>query len=64
MIDLGPNAIFIVSSYAGVFVVTSLLIIWVWASSKKQRARLDDLKRRGIYRRSENDNIDSMEQTS
>lgn len=53
MIDLGPHAIFIVSAYIGVVLVTSLLIIWVWSGSRKQRQRLADLEARGIRRRSD-----------
>ena len=55
MIDLGPHAIFIVSAYIGVLVVTGLLIIWVWANAKKQKARLADLDARGIVRRSQHE---------
>lgn len=53
MIDLGPHAIYIISSYAGVTVVTLGLITWVLLNSKKQQARLADLDARGIKRRSQ-----------
>lgn len=53
MIDLGPHAIFIISSYAGTFLVTALMIIWVWMNSKRQLARLDKLQSMGIRRRSD-----------
>lgn len=54
MIDLGPHAIFIISSYLGVTVVIGALILWVWANSSKQKKRLADLEQRGISRRSKN----------
>ena len=61
MINLGPHAIFIISSYVGAFLVTAILIIWVWMNSKKQQARLDDLQRMGIRRRSDKNTSDLME---
>ncbi len=62
MIDLGPSAIFIISSYVGVLLVSTLLIVWVWVKSKKQQARLCDLQKRGIVRRSEMTDPNNMEQ--
>ncbi|HHB82598.1 MAG TPA: heme exporter protein CcmD [Devosia sp.] len=53
MIDLGPHITFILSSYIGTAIVVSLLIIWVWAGSNKQKKRLADLEAQGIVRRSQ-----------
>ena len=53
MIDLGPHAVFIISSYVGVTLVVALLIFWVAYSSKAQKRRLQDLDARGIRRRSQ-----------
>ncbi len=61
MINLGPHAIFIISSYVGAFLVTSIMIVWVWMNSKKQQTRLDELQRMGIYRRSDKNTSDLME---
>ncbi len=52
MIDLGPHALYIVSSYLGVTLVVALLIIWVRHGARKQHARLSELEARGIHRRS------------
>jgi len=61
MIDLGPHAIFIISSYIGAFFVTFAMIAWVWMNSKKQQARLADLQSKGIYRRSDKNTSDLLE---
>ena len=53
MIDLGPHAVFIISSYGGVALVLALLILWVWAGSNQQRSRLIELEAKGIKRRSQ-----------
>ncbi len=53
MIDLGPHAVYIVSAYAGVAIVTFGLIAWVLLNSKKQQSRLADLDARGVKRRSQ-----------
>ncbi len=53
MIDLGPHANFIVSAYAGVTLVVSILIVWTWMASRRQKKRLADLEARGIRRRSD-----------
>ena len=50
--NLGPHASFIVGSYAVVAVVVAVLIGWVIADYRRQRATLADLERRGISRRS------------
>ena len=52
MIDLGPHAVFIVSAYVGVVVVTLGLIAWVWAQSARIKSRLAALEAQGIRRRS------------
>lgn len=52
MIDLGPHAVFIVSAYVGVVVVTLGLIAWVWAQSARVKSRLAALEAQGIRRRS------------
>ena len=54
MIDLGPHAIFIVSSYLGVTLVVILLVGWTMIDARRQKARLAELEARGIRRRSEN----------
>ncbi len=53
MIDLGPHAVFIVSSYLGAALVILALILWTALSSHQQKRRLAELEKRGIYRRSE-----------
>ncbi|MBI4922131.1 MAG: heme exporter protein CcmD [Devosia nanyangense] len=52
MIDLGPHAVFIISAYVGVIVVTLGLIAWVGAQSARVKSRLAGLEAQGIRRRS------------
>ena len=52
MLSLGPYAGFIVSSYAVVAVVVALLIVWVMLDYRRQKARLRELERAGVTRRS------------
>jgi heme exporter protein D len=52
MASLGPYASFIVMSYAMVAAVVAVLIIWVIADYRRQRARLRDLEAAGAIRRS------------
>jgi heme exporter protein D len=52
MFDLGPHAGFIIISYAAVFVGVAGLILWVWGDERAQTRRLSDLERRGMRRRS------------
>lgn len=52
MLSLGPYAGFIVSSYAVVAVVVALLIFWVMLDYRRQKARLRELERAGVTRRS------------
>ena len=52
MASLGPYASFIVMAYAMVAAVVAVLIIWVIADYRRQRARLRDLEAAGAIRRS------------
>lgn len=52
MMGLGQHANFIVASYAVVAAVVVLLITWVIADYRRQRATLRDLEARGVTRRS------------
>jgi heme exporter protein D len=51
--NLGPNAAFIVASYAVAALVVLGLIAWVLADFRAQRRVLADLEARGMRRRSE-----------
>ena len=53
MLDLGPHAIFIVSAYVGVAVVTALLIGWVGWNASSVKRRLAVLEAQGVRRRSD-----------
>ena len=50
--DLGKHAAFIWASYGAVFAVVAGLLLWLWRDSRRQRAALADLERRGVRRRS------------
>ena len=50
--SLGPYASFIVTSYALVAAVVSVLIVWIAADYRRQKARLRELESSGITRRS------------
>lgn len=50
--DLGPHASFIVTAYAVVTVVVIVLIGWVVADYRRQRATLEELEASGVTRRS------------
>ena len=50
--SLGPYASFIVTSYALVAAVVSVLIVWIAADYRCQKARLRELESSGITRRS------------
>lgn len=50
MIDLGPHAVFILSAYLGVALVTLLLIGMVMRDARRQKARLEALDAMGIRR--------------
>jgi heme exporter protein D len=52
MFDLGPHAGFIWLSYGAAALCVAGLSIWAWAGEREQRRRLDDLERRGLRRRS------------
>ena len=49
---LGPYASFIVTSYALVAAVVLILIVWVAADYRRQKARLRRLEAAGAVRRS------------
>jgi heme exporter protein D len=53
MIDLGPHAVYIEAAYAGVALVSALLIGWVAWRSTRVKARLAALEAQGIRRRSD-----------
>lgn len=50
--DLGPNAVFIWSSYGIVAIVLGGLIAWLVADGIRQQHKLDELEARGTRRRS------------
>ena len=52
MFDLGPHAGFIWTAYGAAALLIAGLIVWAWAGERTQRLRLADLERRGIRRRS------------
>jgi heme exporter protein D len=52
MIDLGPHAAFIWLSYAAAALVVAGLMLWAFGGEARNRARLAELERRGITRRS------------
>jgi heme exporter protein D len=52
MLDLGPHAGFIWISYGTAALLIVGLIVWAWAGEREQRQRLADLERRGLRRRS------------
>jgi len=53
MLDLGPHAAFIWLSYAAALLVVAALIAWAFGGEARARARLQDLERRGVRRRSQ-----------
>lgn len=50
---LGPHAIFIISAYIGVALVTSAIIVAIASDARRQKARLNALETMGIRRRSD-----------
>ena len=50
--SLGPYTSFIMTSYALVAIVVLLLILWIAADYRTQKARLRELEASGITRRS------------
>jgi len=52
MIDLGPYASFIATSYLAALLVVVLLIGWIALDYRAQKARLRALEQSGISRRS------------
>jgi heme exporter protein D len=49
---LGRYAVFIVTSYALVAAVVLILIVWISADYRRQKARLRELEAGGMVRRS------------
>jgi heme exporter protein D len=49
---LGPYQSFIVMSYALVGAVVAMLIVWIAADYRRQKARLRELEASGVTRRS------------
>jgi heme exporter protein D len=56
MFDLGPHAGMIWLSYAAAALCITGLIVWVWTDERTQKRRLADLERRGLRRRSSQQN--------
>ncbi|MBR0966891.1 heme exporter protein CcmD [Bradyrhizobium diazoefficiens] len=52
MMSLGPYASFIVTSYAAAALVVAILIGWIMLDYRSQTARLRELDRSGVTRRS------------
>jgi len=52
MFDLGPHAGFIWIAYGAAALFIAGLIFWAWAGERVERRRLAGLERRGIRRRS------------
>lgn len=52
MIDPGPHAIYIVSSYLGAALVVLFLIVWTMFNAHRQKSRLEQLEKLGIRRQS------------
>jgi heme exporter protein D len=50
--SLGPYTAFIVTSYAIVFAVVALMIVWIAFDYRRQKQRLSELEAGGIVRRS------------
>ena len=48
----GPNASFVVTSYALAIAVVLILIIWIAIDYRRQKARLRELESNGVTRRS------------
>ena len=56
--SLGPYASFILTSYAAVAVVVAILIGWIVLDHRNQTARLRELDRSGVTRRSGRSAVD------
>jgi len=52
MIDLGPHAAFIWLSYGAALLVVAGLVLWAFGGEARNRAKLAEMERRGIVRRS------------
>ncbi|WP_298870630.1 heme exporter protein CcmD [uncultured Bradyrhizobium sp.] len=62
--SLGPYASFIVTSYAAAGIVVALLIGWVIIDYRNQTARLRELERSGVTRRSGRSAVDTPRTTT
>ncbi|WP_271606395.1 heme exporter protein CcmD [Bradyrhizobium sp. CCBAU 11434] len=62
--SLGPYASFIVTSYAAAAIVVALLIGWVIIDYRNQTARLRELERSGVTRRSGRSAVDTPKTTT
>jgi len=52
IMTLGPYESFIVTSYALVGAVVVILVVWIAADYRRQKARLRELEASGVTRRS------------
>lgn len=62
--DLGPNAVFIWSSYGAVAVVLGGLVAWLFADGIRQQHKLKELEARGTRRRSAQAGLDKPQSSS
>ena len=62
--SLGPYASFIVASYAAAGIVVALLVGWVIIDYRNQTARLRELERSGVTRRSGRSAVDTPRPTT
>ena len=60
MFDPSSHAGFIWLSYGAAALCITGLILWAWAGERQQRRRLADLERRGLKRRSSQQELDSQ----
>jgi heme exporter protein D len=50
--DLGPNAAYIVASYAAATVIVGALLAWLFGDAYRLQQRLQQLEAQGVTRRS------------
>jgi heme exporter protein D len=53
MMNLGPHAAFIVTSYAAAAAIVGVLILWVALDRRHLRRTMEELEGQGVTRRSE-----------